>query len=180
MFLTFQKISTASPDRKTPIIINSEALLMLEQQVFTNTQMGGQYTATRVEVIGFPHYSFHTPTPLNVILGITKTIDLTQGVSAGSECAGTPGVLNVVRPAVSLPLVKTKSVFNYSATEYKEYVFNPNFLVYAEEVKYGGQGNSEFTGLMISLRDSSMRQVLTQLPMSDLIALLSPTTVPLT
>jgi hypothetical protein len=171
MFLTFQKITTATPSKKSKILVNSESMLLLDVDTFENKELGVQYDATRIEVIGFPNHKFHTLTTFNDVLTYVPAIDLTQGLGIGSQCAGTPGVLNFVQPSIQFPLIKTLAVFNNSL-ETREYAFNPNFIVYAEEVKYGGNG--QYTGLMISLRDTQPRQILTKLALSDLISILDP------
>ena len=179
MFLTFDKITTATPTKKSKILVNSESLLLMDSDTFENKELGSSYEATRVEVIGFPNHKFYTLATVSSILALVPSIDMTQGVATiGSQCLNTPGALNFILPSVQYPLIKTLMIFNNSPSETREYVFNPNFIVYAEEVTFYSSGNQQQTGLMVSLRDTQPRQILTKMTLADLITLLEPVTVP--
>lgn len=175
MFVTFQKITTSNPSKKSTILVNTESILYMDVDSFEDKSYGGMYDATRIEV---PNYKFFTATPMADILSIIPSVDFTSGVATtGSQCAGTPGALNIILPKIDWPLIKAPMVFNNSPTETREYVFNPSFIVYVEPVMYNGPGGRQYPALMVVLRDNQPRQVLSKLDMADIISLLEPTEI---
>lgn len=177
MFLEFQKINTTYPSSKTPIIVNSDTIFKITTETFENKETGHDYEATRIDVLGIPKYTFHTTVPLNAVLGYLKIVDATSGVLIpGTPCVGGNEV-QIYYPTPSYPFVKAKAIFNSTITETKDYVFNPQFMIYAESMIFNDvTTHSQQTALVIALQDSPA-QVMTKLSYSVLAQLLTPTPV---
>ena len=133
MFLEFQKITNSRPSQRSPIIVNSSAILKLDTDEFENHEGHGRYLATRVEVIGFPKYTFHTLTTMDDVLTHLFSVDVTSGLVPGNICAG-GNTTGIVFPMAQYPFMKVSAIFNNTITETDSYAFNPNYLVYTEEV----------------------------------------------
>src|ERR1017187_6857329 len=119
MFLEFQKITSSDPSRRSPIIVNADAILTIDTATVDDTMTGAIYDATRISVIGYPKHQFYTMTPFDVVNAQLNVIDA-------------PTEFNVVYPIARYPLLKTKALFNNTTTETVDYVLNLNYLLFAE------------------------------------------------
>ena len=179
MFLLFNKISTAHPSQTVPIIISSDAILTVGTEIFEDKGMNGDYVATKVEVIGFPKYTFHTLTPYQTVINQLGTITIANGTAGtGSTCAGDNNVMDIVYPTIRYPFIEASMVFNNTITESVKYTFNSNFLVIAEPMFFNDSYHlDQRTATMIVLRDTHPKKVMTKLDFTELVALLNPTAV---
>jgi len=177
MFLEFQKITTATPSKKSPIIINSDALLTINTDKIENKAQGGMMTVTRIEVIGYPKYTFYTATSFDAVAAIIGTVDVTHGLIPGSPCIG-GNTVEQVYPTIRYPYLKASAIFNNTVTETDDYIFNPNFMLFAENTVFNDAATrSQQTGLMIVLRDTAPTKILTKLSYDVLFGILQPTQV---
>lgn len=177
MFIEFQKITTAYPSRRSSVIVNADALLALSVDEFENKEVGAIYAATRVDVIGFPKYTFFTMTDLDVLAETINAVDVTSGFSSGISCDGGT-VIDTVYPTVRYPFIKAPAIFNNTITETDNFIFNPNFMLYAENVIFNDVVmRSQQTALMIVLRDTAPTKIMSTLNYQDLFNMLQPTQV---
>lgn len=176
MFLQLNKISTAYPSQTKPVIVNTDAILTVGTEIFENKDLNADYTATRVEIIGFPKHTIHTLTPYDTLIDFLGTVTVANGMAGtGSSCAGDTNVIDVIYPTVKVPFIEAAAIFNNTITESRRYTFNPNFLVYAEEVKFNDVYNlTESTATVIVLRDVQPKQIVTKIAFAQLAALLTP------
>ena len=167
MFLEFQKITTAKNSRMSPIIVNSAAIMRIEADTFEDKENRTTYDATRIEVIGFPKYTFFTMTPMNMILNKLSFVDMTSG---------NPGqYLGVMYPNIEYPLIKAPRIFNNTITESDNYAFNPSYLIYSEEFSFNDAVlGTTSTGMMIVLTETSPIKILTNVSYTDLFNILLP------
>ena len=78
------------------------------------------------------------------------------------------------------PLLKTNMLVNNSKTELEAYVFNPEYIVFAENIVFRDQNTSlQETALLLVLRDSQPKRVMTNLDFADLITVLEPIVIPI-
>jgi len=173
-FLQFQKITTSTQSQRAPIIINKDNIIYMEQENIFDQLTQTNINVSEIYVIGYPEYSFYTPTPFTTIQTTLGTIDATQGIQTGvSSCGLVPGVLDLVKLGGSLPTVKFKRIQNRMSTSTYEYICNPNYILYAEEVGYLDESNGHMaTYLNIVLRGNPLRRVPTQLTIAELAMLL--------
>jgi hypothetical protein len=180
MFLLFKKILNSDPTQRGDIIVRADSILLYNEDVLENRKLGVNYTATRVELASFPNHSFYTPSTLAQVSSVLKVIDMTSGAGTGSTCAGDPGVLDILYVPISYPLLKTSMIVNNIEAELQDVVFSPDYLVFSENIIYRDQRTGQQkTALMVVLRDSQQRRVMTNLEFSDLQAVLDPTPVPI-
>jgi len=174
MFLQFQKITTQYPSRRSPIIVNTAAIQLIKVMTFDSMETGTPYTATAIEVLGFPKYTFYVTTQLATILSYLKVTDITNGFIPGTSCAG-GNSLDIVYPQIHYPLIKAKAIENNTVTQTSDYVFNPDYLLYAEDTIFNDSvTQSQQTALMVTIRDTGPTGVLTKLPFADLVQILKP------
>lgn len=179
MFLLFKKILNSNPAQLGDIIVRADSLFLYNDDVLENRQLGVSYSATRVEISSFPNYTFYTPSTVDQVSSTLKVIDLTGGAGTGSYCAGNPGVLDVIFPSTSYPMLKANMLQNQSKLELQPYVFSPEYLVFSENVVYQDlKTKMQDTALLIVLRDSQQRRFMTDLEFDDLVTILEPTVVP--
>jgi hypothetical protein len=179
MFIIFKKILNGNPAQLGDILVRADSIFLYNSDILQNKKTGGDYHATRIEISSFPNHSFHTPSTMAQVSAMLNVIDLTGGAGSGSSCAGNPGVLDIIYAASTFPLLKTNMVVNNSLTSVEPYVFNPEYLVFAEEVVFRDQKTSQqATALLLVLRDSQPKRIMTALEFSDLITVLEPSVVP--
>ena len=179
MFILFKKILNGNPAQLGDILVRADSIFLYNSDVLQNKKTGADFNATRIEISSFPNHSFHTPSTMAQVSSMLKVIDLTGGAGSGSSCAGNPGVLDIVYASSTFPLLKTNMVVNNSLTSVESYVFNPEYLVFAEEVVFRDQKTSQqATALLLVLRDSQPKRIMTALEFSDLITVLEPSVVP--
>lgn len=177
MFLTFQKITSGDLDKKSSVLVNSNALILLTTEDFRDQSYGAPYTTTRVELPGF---TFNTTSPLADVLDLLHTVDARTGAAlSGTTCAGTPGALDFVYLNESFPLLRMLMIVNNNNVVTREYAFNPQQLQQAEEFTFHDvSSQSTVTGLMLTLRESGLRRIPTKLAFADLELILGSTVVP--
>lgn len=178
-FYTFYKIFNDNPLQVTPIMVQRNSIFYMNED-YTQSN----YVATRVEIYGFPNYSFYTPTPLSLVLNslaiLHQVIDARSGAGVGTQCANTPGVIDFVYPVTYFPFIRANMIVNHTRSQLQEYIFNPNYLVFAEEspfrdIKTGLQD----VGLTLVLRDSQAKNtLLTDLSFAELSTILDPHVIP--
>lgn len=181
MFLHFKKILNSNPAQLGDIIVRADSIFLYNNDVLENRKTGTNYQATRIELSSFPNYSFHTPSTMAQVSSVLKVIDLTGGGSStGSSCAGNPGVLDIVYMSTSFPLLRANMLVNNSKSELEPYVFNPDYIVFTEEVVFQDRKTQQQdTAVLLVLRDSQPKRIMTDLDFSDLMTVLEPTSVPL-
>lgn len=178
MFLEFQKITTSHPSRRSSIIVKKSLISMIDVDQFENKETGTLYTATRVELAGYPKYSFHTMTSFDDLATIIGTTDVSGNFIAGTSCSG-GNTLDIVTPAVVYPFVKAKAVFNNTLSETDDYIFNPNFMSHAETVIFNDAVlASQQSALMLVFGDAAPTKVLTKLDYTILKQILQPQVIP--
>ena len=179
MFILFKKILNSNPSQLGDILVQAESIFLYNSDVLQNQKIGSEYPATRIEVSSFPNHSFHTPSSIAQVSSALNVVDLTGGVGSGSSCAGDPGVLDIIYASSTYPSLKTNMIVNRSLTELEPYVFNPAYLVFAEDIIFQDRKTSrQETALLIVLRDSQPKRIMTALNFDDLIAILEPIVVP--
>lgn len=179
MFLNFQKITTATTSKRSSVLINADAIMLMEVDQLEDKDYGTTFDATRVEVVGFPNLGFHTVSTLDIISSSVKVIDARNGLGAGSTCGGDPGVVDFCYTITKLPMLKCSMIFNSSISSLQDYVFNPSFLIYAASIVFtDAVSRNQETGLLIVLRDAQPRRILTNLLYSDLCGLLGAIDIP--
>lgn len=179
MFLLFKKILNSNPAQLGNIIVRADSIFLYNEDVLENRKLGTSYTATRVELSSFPNHSFYTPSTIGQVSSVLNVIDVTGGAGVGSSCLGNPGVLDIVYMSTSYPLLRANMIVNNIETELQEFVFNPDYLVFSENVLYRDQRTAqEKIALMIVLRDSQQRRIMSNLEFDDLQAILEPVLVP--
>lgn len=159
MFFTFQKLTNSRASGTSLIVINQNAILMVASDTFELNN--ASYDTTRVEVIGFPQQTFHTQTTMDDIMSHMTSFDAIVNPITGSSL--TP----LIEDEKLYPLIKIQAIKNKNPNETSDFIFNPNYLVTAEEVEYA----TGHTGLMLSLRDIGPRQILAKLSVDELILL---------
>lgn len=178
MFLEFQKITNSRPSQRSPIIVNSSAILKLDTDEFANHEGHGRYLATRVEVIGFPKYTFHTLTTMDDVLTHLFSVDVTSGLVPGNICAG-GNTTGIVFPMTQYPFMKVAAIFNNTVTETDNYAFNPNYLIYTEEVFFNDTcKHTQSSAMMVVLQETSPLKIATKMSYETMFAVLQPTVVP--
>ena len=178
MFILFKKILNSNPAQLGDILVRAESIFLYNSDVLQNKKTGADYNATRIEISSFPNHSFHTPSTMAQVSSVLNVIDLTGG--SGSQCAGNPGVLDIVYATAGYPLLKTNMIVNNSMSELEPYVFNPEYIVFAEDMVFRDVKTSlQNTALLLVLRDSQPKRIMTALDFNDLIAILEPNIVPL-
>jgi hypothetical protein len=176
MFLEFQKITTSSQTNNSPIIVNSNTIISINEDELENKEIGGFYIVTRIEIAAFPKYAFFTRTSLSDVLTYIQHSDTTSSNTGNTTCAD--GSIIFI-PTIDHSFIKTEMFFNYTITESVPYVFNPNFLVYAESTIFNDKITyQQEKGLMISLRDSTPKNILTKLTYQQIFDLLHPIQIP--
>ena len=179
MFILFKKILNSNPAQLGDVLVRADSIFLYNSDALQNKKTGADYNATRIEISSFPNYSFHTPSTMNQVSSVLNVVDLTGGAGSGSSCAGNPGVLDIVYATSTFPLLKTNMVVNNSLSELEPYVFNPEYLTFAEEVVFRDQKTSlQVTALLLVLRDSQPKRIMTALDFGDLITILEPNVVP--
>lgn len=181
MFILFKKILNSNPNQLGDILVRADSLFLYNADTLENKRTGTNYTATRVEIASFPNYSFYTPSTVDQVSSVLNVVDVTGGAAtSGSSCVGNPGVLDIVYISTSYPLLKTNMLVNQSKLELQPYVFNPDFLVFAESTVYLDlKSKVQDTALLIVLRDSQPKRIMTDLEFADLVTILDPVIVPL-
>ena len=180
MFLLFKKILNDNPAQLGDIIVSAESVFLYNADVLQNKKTGRDYVTTRVEISSFPNYSFYTPSTMDQVSSVLKVIDLTGGAGSGSYCAGDPGVLDIIYMATTFPLLKANMLVNNSLSEVEPYVFNPEYIVFAENVVFQDRKTAQqATALLLVLRDSQPKRIMTELDFGDLVTILEPTVVPI-
>jgi len=176
-FYEFHKITTAYPSQKSPIIVNFDSILTIDANTFENKEDGLPYEATRIEIEGTPKHSFYVSTLLNTVMTNFDCIDATGLFVPGSSFNGGTGI-DTYYPYPTFPLIKAKMVFNNTVNESRDFVFNPIHLMYAESVIFKDSSSGvQQTALMIALRDSPPRKILTLMNYSMLVQILQPTSI---
>lgn len=179
MFILFKKILNSNPAHLGDILVNAESMFLYNDDVLENRKLGTSYNATRIEISSFPNYSFYTPSTVAQISSVLKVIDLTGGAGSGSSCAGNPGVLDTIYMAATYPLLKNNMIVNNSKTELQPYVFNPVFITFAETMVYQDRKTAlPDSCLLLVLRDSQPKRIMTDLEFADLVTILEPLVVP--
>lgn len=170
MFLTFQKLTTATPSKTSRILVNADRVFYLETDTLENRELQTLYDATRVEVHYFPKYTFYTLTTLDDVLNYLPYVDLTGGVGVGSGDPCTdPSTLSFVYAAATYPIIKANFIYNKDLTQLQALAFRPEHLVLADEVTYLEASTGTYkTGLRLFLLESSPREVLLALDFDDL------------
>ena len=179
-FLLFQKIKNNNPAQVAPIIVRADSIFLYSDDALQNRVANTNYTATRVELSSFPNYNFYTTSLLNSVSSVLNVIDVTGGAgTSGSSCAGSPGILDTVYVSTTYPMIKANMLVNQSKDQLYPYVFNPEYLVFAETVTYLDKGTGvEDVALLLVLRDAQPRRILTDLAFDDLVTILDPAVVP--
>ena len=68
---------------------------------------------------------------------------------------------------------------NNSRNELEPYVFNPEYIVFSEEIVFRDQKTSQqSTAVLLVLRDAQPKRIMTDLAFADLVTLLEPISVP--
>lgn len=179
MFLLFKKILNSNPAQLGDILVRADSVLLYNSDVLQNQKTGSDYVATRIEIASVPNYSFHTTSTIAQVSSMLNVVDLTGGAGIGSSCAGNPGVLDIIYASSKFPLLKANMVVNNSLTSVEPYIFNPEYLVFAEEFVFRDQKTSQqATALMLVLCDSQPKRIMTALDFSDLVTILEPSVVP--
>lgn len=179
MFILFKKILNNNPAQLGDILVRADSILLFNSDVLQNKKTGMDYNATRIEISSFPNHSFYTKSTMAQVASMLKVIDLTGGAGSGSSCAGNPGVLDIIYAASTYPLLKTNMIVNNSLTAVEPFVFNPEYLVFAEDIVFRDQKTSqEVTAMLLVLRDSQPKRIITALDFGDLITILEPSVVP--
>lgn len=179
MFILFKKILNDNPAQLGDILVRADSIFLYDSDVLLNQKTGTNYTATRIEISSFPNFSFNTPSTMDQVSSVLNVIDLTGGAGVGSQCAGNPGVLDIVYPSIRFPLLKTSMIVNNSLTQLEPYVFNPEYLVFSENMIFQDSKTSlQNTALLIVLRDSQPKRIMTALEMDVLVSILEPIVVP--
>lgn len=179
MFILFQKILNNNPAQLGYVLVNSDSILLYNEDTLQNQKTGQDYTATRVEVYSFPNYSFHTKSSMAQVSSVLNVIDVTGGAGAGSSCAGNPGVLDIIYASSTYPMLKANMLVNNSRNELEPYVFNPEYIVFSEEIVFRDQKTSQqSTAVLLVLRDAQPKRIMTDLAFADLVTLLEPISVP--
>lgn len=177
MFIQFTKINTAHPTITSPLMVNSADIMQITTDRFQNVDTGIEYIATRVDVIGHPVYSFHTLSTINQINVVLPMVNVTGGAGTGGSCVD-PSSLDIVYPQAVFPHIRLLSIFNSSLSTTEEHVINPNHLVWAEDMMfYDRISNQQETALLVTLRDTPPRRILSTLLYSDLAILLAPASI---
>jgi hypothetical protein len=179
-FLQFDKLTTGTASHKQPILVNRSSILLIEEDVLEDKLYRTTFTASRVHIIGYPEYTFHTLSSMDTIASLLRTVDATQGVSStGSSCGGTPGILDVLSLEGSLPIIKLNRIKNRVAASTVPYLCNPNYLLYAEETPFQDEETEqEIQYLTMVFRGNPIRRIPTKLDISELATLLTPIIVP--
>lgn len=179
MFILFKKILNDNPTQLGDILVRADSIFLYDTVVLKNQKTGTSYTGTSIEISSFPNHTFNTPSTIDQVSSVLNVIDITGGAGVGSSCAGNPGVLDIIYPATSYPLLKTNMIVNNSATQLHPYVFNPEYLVFSENIVYqDSKTSAQNTALLIVLRDSQPRRIITALELDVLVAVLEPVIVP--
>lgn len=169
MYLNFQKTTTSTSTRRSPIIVNSEAIMMIETDIFFDSTTNTRLNVTRMDLSG--GISVITESTFANISTLITMVDARSG--SNNTTATTFG-------DTDYPWLRCNQIFNFSKTTFSDYAFNPQYLVCAEEVKFIDTINkTNETGLMISLYNSRSKNILTNLTYADLVTLLSASTVPI-
>jgi hypothetical protein len=181
MFLHFKKILNSNPAQLGDIIVRADSIFLFNNDILLDQKTGLNYNATRVELSSFPNYSFHTPSTMAQVSSVLNVIDLTGGGSnTGSSCAGSPGVLDIIYLSTEFPLLQANMLVNSSKSELEPYVFNPEYIVFTEEVVFQDRKTQlQDTAVLLVLRDSQPKRIMTDLDFSDLLMVLEPTIVPI-
>lgn len=179
MFILFQKILNNNPAQLGYVLVKSDSILLYNADTLQNQKTGQDYTATRVEVYSFPNYSFHTPSTVAQVSSVLKVIDVSGGAGVGSSCLGNLGVLDIVYAASTFPMLKANMLVNNSKSELEPFIFNPEYIVFSEEITFRDQKTSlQSTAVLLVLRDAQPKRIMTNLAFADLITLLEPVSVP--
>lgn len=176
MFLSFQKITTATASRRSQILVNSDEIMYMEVDSVYDKTDNVYYDATRVELI---YNTFHTPSTFTDIASVSAMVDIRNGVGEGFQWENDPGVVDFTYPVTTLPLLRCNQIANSSRTTLNDYIFNPKFLIYAETVTFNDAINKTVEpALLIVLKDTHPKRILTDLVYDDLVNLLSASIVP--
>lgn len=174
MFLELQKITTSNSSKKSPIIINSSAILKIETDQFEDKETRTMFDATRLELIGYPKYTFYTLTSMDVILDKLTYVDVTNGFVPGSTCAG-GNSLGISYPEITYPIIKAPRIFNNTVSESDVYAFNPTCLIYTEEFTFNDSMlNRQSTAMMVVLRETSPLKIPTAISYEVMSQILKP------
>lgn len=179
MFILFKKILNGNPAQLGDILVRADSIFLYNADILQNKQTGVDFSATRIEISSFPNHSFHTTSSMDQVASKLNVIDLTGGAGSGSSCAGNPGVLDIIYPMTKFPLLKTNMVVNNSLTSVEPFVFNPEYLVFSENIVFRDQKTSQqVVALLLVLRDSQPKRIMTALDFDDLVTVLEPLVVP--
>lgn len=179
MFILFKKILNSNPAQQGDILVRSDSIFLYNQDTLEDQKLRVSYNATRIELSSFPNHSFYTLTTVDDLSTMLNVVDMTSGVGSGSSCAGDTGVLDTVYAVTKYPMIRANMILNQNRNEIQAYVFNPEYLIFAEDVVYYDKRlNAERQALMVVLRDSQQKKILTNLMLADLIAILEPLVAP--
>lgn len=177
MFLEFTRIDPSHPTRTSQVIVNSPEILLISSDDIRDLDTQAQYSATRIDVVGHPVYSFFTLATINHLSQIIPIIDVTGGAGTGGSCLD-PSSLDIVYPQVVYPHIRLLVVHNSSMSETEELVINPNYIVWAQSTIFTDRRTGlQVSALLISLKDTPPRAVISTLLFQDLETLLTPTAV---
>ena len=179
MFILFKKILNSNPAQLGNVLVRADSIFLYNEDTLEDHKMRVSYQASRVELSSFPNHSFYTLTTIDALSSLLDVVDMTSGVGSGSSCAGDAGVLDTVYAVTKYPMIRANMILNQNRNELQAYVFNPEYLIFAEDVVYYDQRlNQQRTALMIVLRDSQQKKILTDLLLADLVAVLEPIIAP--
>ena len=172
MFIQFQKLSISNPSVSTPIIVNGESIIGIDNN---NFEMNGVIVnASNIELNGNPKFKFYCPTPESTIQSNLNVIDVSSGYIPGSSC-GLGNNVDVIYPSTSFPLIQLREIFNNTISESRTRIINPTHILYAENMIINDTATqSQQTVLMIIMSDLTRTRILSTLAFEDLVLILQP------
>lgn len=174
MYLFFKKILNSNPAQLGDIIVETDSILFYNADTLLDQKRGINYQATRVEISNFPGFSFHTLSTVDQISSVLDVHNLTLigGVSDPTE-------IKIIYPISKFPMIKASMLVNDSFTEVENCVFNPKYIVFAEDIIVRDRKTSlSKVALLIVLRDSQPRRLVLNLDFNDIQSALNATIVP--
>jgi hypothetical protein len=178
MYLEFTKINTSHPTTTSQVIVDADEIMLISYDTFRNLDTQSQYDCTRVDVLGHPVYSFHTLSTIDQIHTVVPMIDVRGNVASTNSSCIDPNSLDIVYPVANFPLIRLTVIHNNRVSESEEHVINPNHIVWAEATVFNDQQtNQQVSALLLCLRDTGPRRIISTLPFLALELLLSPALV---